>query len=503
MKADFLSKIHMRGLTFDDVLMIPAESEVLPSEVQLATTISSQLNLSLPVLSSAMDTVTEFKLAAQLARLGGIGIIHKNMSIEEQAGQVAAVKRNEAGIVCEPHALSENATVADARRLMQEKQISGLPILCGDKLVGLFTSRDLRSAHADEQAVSELMTPFARLTTITVPGRVEQVTESLAIEATRLMHAHRIEKLPLVCENGSFQGLMTLRDLRNRREYPNATKDARGRLCVGAAVGVSERDASDRADALVASGVDVLVVDTAHGHSSGVLKAVALIKKKHGSAVNLIAGNIATGEAAVALANAGADAVKVGIGPGSICTTRIVAGVGVPQISAIMTVAQALEGTNVRLIADGGLRYSGDLCKAIAAGAHAVMVGSLFAGTDESPGERTLYQGKVFKKYRGMGSIGAMKLGSKDRYFQGTINDQKLVPEGIEGQVPYRGPLSDVVHQLMGGLRAGMGYVGASTIADLRTKARFVEITGAGLRESHVHNVQITEEAPNYSTRPY
>ena len=503
MTPDFLSKIELRGLTFDDVLMIPAESSVVPSEVQLSTFVSTQLGLSLPILSSAMDTVTEFRLATQLARLGGIGIIHKNIAIEEQAEQVAAVKRSEAGIVCEPHALTADATVGDARRLMLDKHVSGLPILRGQKLMGLFTARDLRSANSDHQLVTELMTSFERLTTITVAGRVEQVTEALASEATRLMHTHRIEKLPLVSTDGTFQGLITLRDLRNRREYPNATKDTRGRLCVGAAVGVNERDISDRTDALVAAGIDLLVVDTAHGHSRGVIEAVRTIKKRHGSAINLIAGNIATGEAALALADAGADAVKVGIGPGSICTTRVVAGVGVPQISAIMNVAHALKNSPVKVIADGGLRYSGDLCKAIAAGAHAVMVGSLFAGTDESPGERTLYQGKVFKKYRGMGSLGAMKLGSKDRYFQGAINDQKLVPEGIEGQVPYKGPLADVVHQLKGGLRAGMGYVGAATINELREKAKFVEITGAGLRESHVHNVQITEEAPNYSTRPY
>lgn len=503
MTVDFLSKISIRGLTFDDVLMIPADSEVVPSEVQLSTSLSGAFGLALPILSSAMDTVTESRLAAQLARLGGIGIIHKNLDISEQAEQVAAVKRSEAGIVCEPHALTSRATVADARRIMGEKQVSGLPILDGQKLLGLFTSRDLRSSSSDDQCVSELMTSFERLTTITVPGRVEQVTEALAAEATRLMHIHRIEKLPLIGKDGTFQGLITLRDLRNRREYPNATKDARGRLCVGAAVGVNERDVTERTDALVAAGVDVLVVDTAHGHSKGVIDAVRKIKIKYGSNINLIAGNIATGDAARALADVGADAVKVGIGPGSICTTRVVAGVGVPQISAIMNVAQALNNTSVKIIADGGLRYSGDLCKAIAAGAHAVMVGSLFAGTDESPGERTLYQGKVFKKYRGMGSLGAMKLGSKDRYFQGAISDQKLVPEGIEGQVPYKGPLADVVHQLMGGLRAGMGYVGASSIQELREKAKFVEITGAGLRESHVHNVQITEEAPNYSTRPY
>lgn len=503
MTVDFLSKISLRGLTFDDVLMIPSESAVVPSEVQLSTSLSPQQNLSLPIISSAMDTVTEFRLAAQLARLGGIGIIHKNMDIAEQAEQVAAVKRSEAGIVSEPHALTSEASVGDARRLMHAKHVSGLPIIDGQKLRGLFTSRDLRSAHSDSQLVSELMTPLERLATITVPGRVEQVTEALASEATRLMHTHRIEKLPLIGTDGTFQGLITLRDLRNRREYPNATKDARGRLCVGAAVGVNERDISERTDALVSAGIDVLVVDTAHGHSRGVIEAVKEIKKRHGSAITLIAGNIATGSAALALAKVGADAVKVGIGPGSICTTRIVAGVGVPQISAIMSVADALKDTPVKVIADGGLRYSGDLCKAIAAGAHAVMIGSLFAGTDESPGDRTLFQGKVFKKYRGMGSLGAMKLGSKDRYFQGTINDQKLVPEGIEGQVPYKGPLSDVVHQLMGGLRAGMGYVGAATISELREKAKFVEITGAGLRESHVHNVQITEEAPNYSTRPY
>jgi IMP dehydrogenase len=361
----------------------------------------------------------------------------------------------------------------------------------------------LRSAISAEQSVTELMTALDKLVTLRVPGKIEQVSESLAAEATRLLHRHRIEKLPLVDGEGKLQGLMTLRDLKNRLQYPNATKDTRGRLCVGAAVGVGEFDLKERVPALISAGVDVLVVDTAHGHSRGVVDAVKSIRQKFGDAVVIVAGNIATGEAALALADAGANAVKVGIGPGSICTTRIVAGVGVPQISAVMSVASALQNTDVRIIADGGLRYSGDICKALAAGAHAVMVGSLFAGTDESPGERSLFQGKVFKKYRGMGSLGAMKLGSKDRYFQSSSNDQKLVPEGIEGQVPYKGPLADVVHQLMGGLRSGMGYVGAANIEQLRSKARFVEITGAGLRESHVHNVQITEEAPNYSLRPF
>lgn len=503
MATDYSSKISMRGLTYDDVLMIPAESHVLPSEVDLATFLAPDLNIALPILSAAMDTVTEAKLAAQLARLGGVGIIHKNMSPSDQAAQVAAVKRSEAGIVSEPHFLAVNALVSDAKKIMRERQISGLPVLKNKQLCGLLTSRDLRGAFAEDQPISELMTPLNKLITLSVPGRVAQVTEILAAEATRLMHAHRIEKLPLVDSEGQLQGLMTLRDLRNRRDYPNATKDTRGRLRVGAAMGVSAFDLEERAPALVDAGVDLLIIDTAHGHSKGVIEAVRTIRNRFPSGPAIVAGNIATGEAALALANVGVDAVKVGIGPGSICTTRVVAGVGVPQISAVMNVAAALQGTQVKIIADGGLRYSGDICKAIAAGAHAVMVGSLFAGTDEAPGDRTLYQGKVFKKYRGMGSLGAMKLGSKDRYFQGTINDQKLVPEGIEGQVPYKGPLSDVVHQLMGGLRAGMGYVGAASIEELRSKARFVEITGAGLRESHVHNVQITEEAPNYSTRPF
>ncbi|MEN9530385.1 MAG: hypothetical protein RI932_2258 [Pseudomonadota bacterium] len=503
MTIDFSSKIKMRGLTFDDVLLIPDASEILPSEVNLSTQLAPGFELTLPLLSAAMDTVTESKLAAQLARLGGIGIVHKNMPAAEQAAHISAVKRSEAGIVSEPHSLPENSKVSDAKRLMLEKQISGLPILSGAKLIGLLTSRDLRSALSDEQPISELMTPMSRLIVLRVPCRVEQVTEALATEATRLMHQHRIEKLPLVDEQGILQGLMTLRDLRNRREYPHATKDSRGRLRVGAAVGVSALEIEERVPALLAAGVDLIVVDTAHGHSKGVIDAVRAIKQRCGAAVTVVAGNIATGEAALALADAGVDAVKVGIGPGSICTTRVVAGVGVPQVSAVMNVAAALQGTRIKIIADGGLRYSGDVCKAIAAGAHAVMVGSLFAGTDEAPGDRTLYQGKVFKKYRGMGSIGAMKLGSKDRYFQGTITDKKLVPEGIEGQVPYKGPLADVVHQLTGGLRAGMGYVGAASIEELRAKSRFVEITGAGLRESHVHNVQITEEAPNYSTRPF
>lgn len=503
MSIDFSAKIALRGLTFDDVLMIPDASEILPSQVSLTTTLSENFTLSMPLLSAAMDTVTEARLASQLARLGGIGIIHKNMTIEEQAAQVAAVKRSEAGVVSEPHCLNADATVADAKQIMIERRVSGLPVVRGDLLCGLLTSRDLRGAESDGQSVCDLMTPLDRLVTLVVPQPVERVTESLAHEATLLLHRHRIEKLPLVDSNGKLCGLMTLRDLRNRREYPNATKDARGRLRVGAAVGVGESEVNQRVPALLSAGVDVLIVDTAHGHSKGVIDAVRTIKQRHGTDVFLIAGNIATGTAAQALAKAGVDAVKVGIGPGSICTTRIVAGTGVPQVTAIMTVAEALKDTSVKIIADGGLRYSGDICKAIAAGAHAVMVGSLFAGTDESPGERVLYQGKVFKKYRGMGSLGAMKLGSKDRYFQGSINDQKLVPEGIEGQVPYKGPLADVVHQLAGGLRAGMGYVGAASIEELRHRARFVEITGAGLRESHVHNVQITEEAPNYSTRPF
>lgn len=503
MTIDFSSKIALRGLTFDDVLMIPDASEVLPAQVDLSTSLAADFQLSLPLFSAAMDTVTEVRLATQLARLGGIGIIHKNMPPADQAAHVAAVKRSEAGIVSEPHCLNSDATVGDAKRMMQAKSISGLPVIHQGLLKGLVTSRDLRGAEQESQPIAELMTPLARLITLTVPGPLERVTETIANEATRLLHKHRIEKLPLVNEQGHLCGLMTLRDLRNRREYPHATKDARGRLRVGAAVGVSEEELTQRVPALVEAGVDLLIVDTAHGHSKGVIDAVKTIRTKYGQSIFLIAGNIATGKAALALANAGVNGVKVGIGPGSICTTRVVAGTGVPQITAIMSVAEALNGSQVKIIADGGLRDSGDICKAIAAGAHAVMVGSLFAGTDEAPGERVLFQGKVFKKYRGMGSMGAMKLGSKDRYFQGSVNDQKLVPEGIEGQVPYKGPMADVVHQLMGGLRSGMGYVGARTIEDLRACARFVEITGAGLRESHVHNVQITEEAPNYSTRPF
>ena len=503
MSFEFSSKIAMRGLTFDDVLMIPAASDVLPSQVSLTTTLSDGMTLSIPVISAAMDTVTEAKLAAQLARLGGIGIIHKNMPVAEQAAQVAAVKRSEAGIVSEPHCLTKDASVADAKRIMNAERISGLPVQENGVLTGLLTSRDLRGAEHDHQPVTELMTPVEKLITLKVPQPVERVTESLANEATHLLHKHRIEKLPLVDEQGRLCGLMTLRDLRNRKDYPHATKDSRGRLRVGAAVGVGEQEINLRIPALIEAGADMIIVDTAHGHSKGVIDAVKIIRKLCGNSVFLVAGNIATGEAALALADAGVDAVKVGIGPGSICTTRVVAGTGVPQITAIMNVAEALKNSTVKIIADGGLRYSGDICKAIAAGAHAVMVGSLFAGTDEAPGERVLFQGKVFKKYRGMGSLGAMKLGSKDRYFQGTSNDLKLVPEGIEGQVPYKGPLADVVHQLAGGLRAGMGYAGAASIEDLRLRAKFVEITGAGLRESHVHNVQITEEAPNYSTRPF
>ncbi|MHB8469663.1 MAG: IMP dehydrogenase [Gaiellaceae bacterium] len=479
-------KFAKEGLTFDDVLLVPAESHVLPNDVSTRTRLTRSIELSIPIVSAAMDTVTEARLAIALAREGGIGILHRNLSIADQVAEADKVKRSEAGMIVEPVTLPPGALVRDALELMANYKVSGVPITDVDGvLVGILTNRDLRFEDDVEQPVSALMT--AR-NLVTAP-----VGTTLA-EAEEILHRNKIEKLPVVDAEGKLRGLITVKDIRKKLQYPQATKDARGRLRVGAAVGVGP-DAVERAQALVAAGVDVLVVDTAHGHSQGVLEMVRKVKAS--VAVDVIAGNIATGEAARALADAGADAVKVGVGPGSICTTRVVAGVGVPQVTAIYDAVQAVDG--VPVIGDGGMTFSGDVAKAIAAGADAVMLGSLLAGTDESPGDVILAQGERFKEYRGMASLGSMKRGySKDRYFQGDVEDvAELIPEGIEGRTRYKGQLGPVVHQLVGGLRQSMGYCGAATIAEMK-QARFVRITAAGLRESHPHDVTITKEAPNY-----
>lgn len=478
------------GLTFDDVLLVPAESAVLPKDVDTRTRLTRNIQLNIPIVSAAMDTVTEARMAIALAREGGIGIIHRNLSIEEQVAEVDKVKRSESGMIVEPVTLRPTDKVRDALAVMERYHISGVPITDEEgRLVGILTNRDLRFEDDLDQPVANLMT---KENLITAP------VGTTLDEAREILHKYKIEKLPVVDERGILKGLITVKDIQKRIQYPNATKDAQGRLRVGAAVGVGP-DALERAAALVEEGVDVLVVDTAHGHSRAVIEMVRAIKSRWD--VDVIAGNIATGEAARALIEAGADAVKVGVGPGSICTTRVVAGVGVPQITAIMDVARVARAYGVPVIADGGIQYSGDIAKAIAAGADSVMLGSLLAGVDESPGEVILYQGERFKEYRGMGSIGAMKARSysKDRYFQQDVDSiAKLVPEGIEGRVPYKGPLANVVYQLVGGLRAAMGYCGARTIRELQEKARFIQMTNAGLRESHPHDVIITKEAPNY-----
>lgn len=483
-------RIIQEALTFDDVLLQPAYSNVLPKDASLKTQLTREIDINIPVLSSAMDTVTEARLAIALACEGGMGIIHKNMSVEQQATEVLKVKRYEAGVVTDPLTVSPHLSIADLKRITKEHQISGMPVVENDQLVGIITHRDIRFEKNLEQPVSALMTPKERL--VTVPEGTSKA------EARKLLHQHKIEKVLVVNDAFELRGMITVKDIQKSREHPNSAKDAQERLLVGAAVGVGE-GTDERVKALAEAGVDVIVVDTAHGHSQGVLDRVAWVKK-HFPDIQVIGGNIATAEAAKALVEAGADAVKVGIGPGSICTTRIVAGVGVPQVSAITNVAQALEGTGVPLIADGGVRYSGDFAKAIAAGAHAVMLGSMFAGTEEAPGEVELYQGRSYKAYRGMGSLGAMQQGSSDRYFQdeNRASVDKLVPEGIEGRVPYKGPLGAIVHQLLGGLRASMGYVGCASIEDMRSKPEFVRVTGAGMAESHVHDVTITKEAPNY-----
>ncbi len=486
----FERKFGKEGLTFDDVLLLPAESHVLPNDVSTVTRLTPSIVLNIPLVSAAMDTVTEARLAIALARVGGIGIVHRNLSIADQVAEVDKVKRSESGMIVEPVTLQPGDSVADALELMERYRISGVPIIDdAGILVGILTNRDLRFETDISQPVSALMT-IRNLVTAPVGTTLE--------EAEEILHRNKIEKLPVVDADGRLKGLITVKDISKRIKYPDATKDGQGRLRVGAAVGVGS-DALERAAALVDAEVDVLVVDTAHGHSSGVLDVVRRIKAVHD--VELIAGNIATGEAARALIDAGADAVKLGVGPGSICTTRVVAGVGVPQVTAVYDVAQAVAEDGVPVIADGGVRSSGDIAKAIAAGADAVMLGSMLAGTDEAPGEVIVHQGERFKEYRGMGSLGAMKArsSSKDRYFQGDVEDvDKLVPEGIEGRVPYKGPLAPIVHQVVGGLRQSMGYCGAATIEEMKERTRFVRITPAGLQESHPHGVTITKDAPNY-----
>jgi IMP dehydrogenase len=478
------------GLTFDDVLLVPAYSEVLPREVDISTQLTRSLRLNAPIVSAAMDTVTDNKLAIAIARMGGIGIIHKNMPIADQAEQVRSVKRSESGMIVDPVTLTIDATVADAEKVMNRFKIGGIPIVDAEQhLVGILTNRDLRFENNLQRSVRELMTS-ENLILAPVGTTLEQAKD--------ILQRHKIEKLPVV-EDNKLVGLITYKDIMKVQDYPSACKDSLGRLVVGGAVGVTS-DMMERVEALVQVNVDVICIDTAHGHSKGVLDAVRKVKHAYPD-LQIIGGNVATGDAARALVDAGADGVKVGVGPGSICTTRIVAGVGVPQLSAIRQAALALEGTGVPIIGDGGIRYSGDIVKAIAAGASTIMAGSLFAGVEEAPGETIIFDGRKFKVYRGMGSLGAMKHGSKDRYFQDVEDDiKKLVPEGIEGRVPYKGTLAEVVIQYLGGLRAGMGYCGAATI-ELLQQARFVRITNAGMNESHPHNISITKEAPNYSRR--
>jgi IMP dehydrogenase len=483
-------RVVQKALTFDDVLLIPAHSTILPRDVSLKTRLTRTINLNLPLVSAAMDTVTESRLAIAIAQEGGIGIIHKNMTAGEQAAEVARVKRFESGVVKDPITITQKMTVRDVLALTNRHKISGLPVVdARNRVVGIVTNRDLRFETNLGQPVRNIMTPRSRLVTVREGASRE--------EAMTLMHKHRLERVLVVNKNFELRGLITVKDIQKSTEHPNACKDKLGRLRVGAAIGVGE-GTEQRAEALVEAGVDVIVVDTAHGHAQGVLDRVRWMKKTYPK-MQVIGGNIATADAAKALVDNGADAVKVGIGPGSICTTRIVAGVGVPQITAVQNVAKALAKADIPLIADGGIRFSGDIAKALAAGAHSVMIGGLFAGTEESPGDTELYQGRSYKSYRGMGSLGAMQQGAADRYFQDAEEaTEKLVPEGVEGRVPYKGGVVPLVQQLMGGLRASMGYTGCNAIEELRTKAEFVEITHAGVRESHVHDVQITKEAPNY-----
>ena len=484
-------RISQEALTFDDVLLIPGYSEVVATDVSLKTRLTRGITLNIPLVSAAMDTVTESRLAIALAQEGGIGIIHKNLTIAEQALEVRAVKKFESGVVKDPITITGDATIRELVALTQEHNISGVPVVENGELLGIVTRRDVRFENDLDAIVATVMTPKKRLVTV-------QEGES-ADEVKRLLHKYRIERILVVNENFDLKGLITVKDIDKAARYPNACKDDQGRLRVGASVGTGV-DTDARVDALVNAGVDVLVVDTAHGHSKNVIERVRSIKANHPD-VQVIGGNIASGEAAIALADAGADGVKVGIGPGSICTTRIVTGVGVPQVSAIANVVKALENRDVPVIADGGIRYSGDICKAVVAGANVIMVGSMFAGTEEAPGEIELYQGRTYKAYRGMGSLGAMAQvqGSSDRYFQdASAGAEKLVPEGIEGRVPYKGPVSVIIHQMMGGLRSSMGYTGSPDIETMRTRPEFVRVTSAGMGESHVHDVSITKEAPNY-----
>ena len=484
-------RIAEEALTFDDVLLLPAHSEVLPKTVSLETKISRSIDLKIPLISSAMDTVTESRLAIAMAQEGGLGVIHKSMSIEKQAREVRSVKKFESGVVRDPFTIPVTATIRDLVSLMKENDISGMPVLDNSGLVGIVTSRDVRFEVNLDATVDTIMTPKQKLVTVGEGFELDKVKE--------LLHRHRIEKILVVNNESELKGLITLKDIRKSEDFPNAAKDELGRLRAAAAVSPSA-DSEDRVAAIVEAGVDIVIVDTAHGHSQGVIDQVRAIKVRYPD-LPVVGGNIGTADAAKALVDAGADAVKVGIGPGSICTTRIVTGVGVPQISAVSNVVEAVKGTDVCVISDGGVRYSGDIAKVIAAGAHIVMVGGLLAGSEEAPGEVELYQGRSYKAYRGMGSLGAMShsQGSSDRYFQDIESGtEKLVPEGIEGRVPYKGPMSAIVHQLMGGLRASMGYTGCKDINEMRTKTKFVKITGAGMSESHVHDVSVTKEAPNY-----
>lgn len=481
-------KFGKQGLTFDDVLLIPAHSDVLPRDVDVRTHLTQNVTLNIPVMSAGMDTVTEAEMAIAMAREGGIGVIHKNMSIDEQAREVKLVKRSEHGIIVDPIYLAPDNTLSDADELMNKYHISGVPITENGKLVGIITNRDMRFETDLSRPISDIMTS---------KGLITAPEHTTMEEAKRILQAHRIEKLPLVDEDGHLKGLITIRDIEKMRKFPNSNKDSDGRLKVAAAIGVTS-DVEDRVEALLDAKADVLVIDTAHGHSEGVLKTIRRLRKAFPH-LELIAGNVATYDATKALIEAGVSAVKVGIGPGSICTTRVIAGIGVPQITAIYDCAKAAEGTGIPIIADGGIQYSGDIAKALGAGASCVMLGNLLAGTEEAPGEMIIYQGKNYKSYRGMGSLGAMQAGSKDRYFQ--QNAKKLVPEGIEGRIPYKGHVSDVLFQLIGGLRASMGYCGAKNIKAMNEDTQFIQITGAGLRESHPHDVSITKEAPNYSVK--
>lgn len=481
-------KFGKQGLTFDDVLLIPAHSDVLPRDVDVRTHLTQNVTLNIPVMSAGMDTVTEAEMAIAMAREGGIGVIHKNMSIDEQAREVKLVKRSEHGIIVDPIYLAPDNTLSDADELMNKYHISGVPITENGKLVGIITNRDMRFETDLSRPISDIMTS---------KGLITAPEHTTMEEAKRILQAHRIEKLPLVDDDGHLKGLITIRDIEKMRKFPNSNKDSDGRLKVAAAIGVTS-DVEDRVEALLDAKADVLVIDTAHGHSEGVLQTIRRLRKAFPH-LELIAGNVATYDATKALIEVGVSAVKVGIGPGSICTTRVIAGIGVPQITAIYDCAKAAEGTGIPIIADGGIQYSGDIAKALGAGASCVMLGNLLAGTEEAPGEMIIYQGKNYKSYRGMGSLGAMQAGSKDRYFQ--QNAKKLVPEGIEGRIPYKGHVSDVLFQLIGGLRASMGYCGAKDIKAMNEDTQFIQITGAGLRESHPHDVSITKEAPNYSVK--